>query len=159
MGPRSPINAGHGHQLGQPLRGSGQAERGREAVPAGTARKGEGIGPRSPINAGHGQQLEQSQGKLDEAEKMYQRALQGYEKALGLENIARYRPALNTMSNQGDIFAAQGHLDEAKEMYSRAYTGFYTVLGPSGIECQYLEHRMAILRNQVREISEAHGRK
>jgi tetratricopeptide (TPR) repeat protein len=84
------------------------------------------------------------QGKLDEAGKMYQRALQGYEK-LGLENIARYRPALKTILNQGNLFAAQGHLDEAKEMYSRAYTGFHTVLGPSSIECQYLEHRMASL--------------
>jgi Tetratricopeptide repeat len=41
------------------------------------------------------------QGKLDEAEKMYRRALQGYEKALGLENVARYRPALKTIRNPG----------------------------------------------------------
>jgi tetratricopeptide (TPR) repeat protein len=55
---------------------------------------------------------------------MYQRALQGYEKALGLENVARYRPALTAIRNLGNLFAAQGHLDKAKEMYSRAFTGF-----------------------------------
>ena len=67
---------------------------------------------------------------------MYQRALQGKEKALGLENIARYRPALNTMWNLGHLFETQGHLDKAKEMYSRAHTGFQVLLGPSSNECQ-----------------------
>jgi hypothetical protein len=38
------------HRLGYSLRGPGQAGRGREDVPAGTARKGEGMGPRSYIN-------------------------------------------------------------------------------------------------------------
>jgi hypothetical protein len=71
--------------------------------------------------------------------------LQGYEKALGLENVARYQPALNTMWGLGDLFATQGHLDEAKEMYSRAYTGFRAVLGPSSNKCQYLERRIASL--------------
>ena len=55
------------------------------------------------------------QGKLDEAEKMYRRALQGF----GLENVARYRPALKTIRNPGVLLAAQKHLDGAKEMYSR----------------------------------------
>src|SRR5882762_3106156 len=87
--------------------------------------------------------LYKSQGKLDEAEKMYQRALQGYEKALGLENVTTYRPALNTMWNLGDLFAAQGHLDETKQMYSRARTGFQAILGPSSDECQELERRIA----------------
>jgi hypothetical protein len=53
------------------------------------------------------------QDKLDEAEKAYQRALQGYEEALGLENVVRYRPVLNTMWNLGGLFAAQEQLDEA----------------------------------------------
>ena len=37
------------------------------------------------------------QGKLAEAEQMYQRALQGYEKALGVENITTFIPVLNTL--------------------------------------------------------------
>ena len=75
--------------------------------------------------------LYKSQGKFDEAEKMYQWALQRYEKALDPKNVARYRQALNTIWNLGDLFAAQRHLDKAKEMYSRAFTGFQAVLVPS----------------------------
>ena len=76
---------------------------------------------------------------------MYQRALRGYEKALGLENVARYRPALNTIWSLGDLFAAQGHLDKAKEMYSRAFTGFQALLGSSSNECQLIERSIASL--------------
>ncbi|OXV08533.1 hypothetical protein Egran_03704 [Elaphomyces granulatus] len=76
---------------------------------------------------------------------MYQRALQGYEKALGPENAARYRPALSTMWRLGHLFGTQGYLDKAKEMYSRAYTGFQAVLGPSSNECQQLERNIASL--------------
>jgi tetratricopeptide (TPR) repeat protein len=84
-------------------------------------------------------------GKLDEAEKMYQRALQGYEKTLGLKNVARYRPALNTIWNLGDLFAAQRHLDKAKEMYIMACAGFQVLLGPSSNECQCIERGIASL--------------
>ena len=87
---------------------------------------------------------------------MYQRALQGYEKALGPENVARYRPALNTIRNLGDLFAAQGHLDEAKEMYSRARTGFQALQGPSSHVCQQLDLSIASLdptQGKRREIS------
>jgi hypothetical protein len=40
-----------------------------------------------------------NQGKLGEAEKMFMRALQGYEEALGMENVDRYIPALILGSN------------------------------------------------------------
>ncbi|OXV09799.1 hypothetical protein Egran_02439 [Elaphomyces granulatus] len=89
--------------------------------------------------------LYKSQCKLDEAEKMYKRALQGYEKALGLEDITSHRPALNTMWNLGHLFTAQGHLDEAKEMYSRARTGFQVLQGPSSDVCQQLDLSIASL--------------
>jgi hypothetical protein len=45
------------------------------------------------------------QGKLDEAEKKYHRALQGYEKALGLEQVITYIPALNTTENLALLLA------------------------------------------------------
>jgi tetratricopeptide (TPR) repeat protein len=89
--------------------------------------------------------LYKSQGKLDEAEKMYRTALQGYEKALGMENITKYRPALNTIRNLGILFAAQERVDEAKEMYSRARTGFQALLGPSSDPCQWLDRGIASL--------------
>ena len=89
--------------------------------------------------------LYKSQGKLDEAEKMYQRALQRYEKALGLENLSGYPPALKTIWDLGDLFAAQGNLDKAKEMYSKACTGFRALLGPSSKECKHIERRIVSL--------------
>ena len=39
------------------------------------------------------------QGKLAEAEKMYERALRGYEGALGVGDIGTYRPTLNIMQS------------------------------------------------------------
>ena len=63
-------------------------------------------------------------GKLVEAEKMYQRALEGYEKALGPENAALYIPALNTIYNLGLLFSSQDDVDRARAMYSRALTGY-----------------------------------
>ena len=92
--------------------------------------------------------LYKNQGKLAEAEQMYVRALQGYEDALGLENVARYTPALNTMSNLGYLFAAQGELTEAKTMYSRALAGFQALLGPSSNNCRRLKRALASLDPQ-----------
>ena len=46
---------------------------------------------------------------------MYQRALAGYEKALGPDHIS----TLNTVNNLGTLYRDQGKLKEA-EMYQRA---------------------------------------
>jgi len=56
------------------------------------------------------------QGKLVEAEQMYQRALQGYEKAWGPEHTS----TLDTVNNLGNLYADQGKLIEAEQMYQRA---------------------------------------
>ncbi|KAF1952142.1 hypothetical protein CC80DRAFT_495479, partial [Byssothecium circinans] len=58
-------------------------------------------------------------GRLDEAEKMYQRALQGYKKAWGPEHTS----TLNTVNNLGSLYKKLGRLDEAKKMYQRALQG------------------------------------
>lgn len=61
--------------------------------------------------------LYKDQGKLVEAEAMYQRALQGYEKALGPDALTI--PLLNTVNNNlGLLYSAQGKLVEAEAMYS-----------------------------------------
>jgi tetratricopeptide (TPR) repeat protein len=57
-----------------------------------------------------------NQGKVDEAEKMYQRALQGKEKALGLDHPL----TLYTVNNLGDLYISQGKLDDAEKMYQWA---------------------------------------
>ena len=65
------------------------------------------------------------QGKLGEAEKMYQRALQGCEKALDAEHTS----TLNTVNNLGLLYADQGKLGEAEKMYQRALQGNEKTLG------------------------------
>jgi tetratricopeptide (TPR) repeat protein len=55
-------------------------------------------------------------GRLDEAEKMYQRALQGKEKAWGPEHTS----TLDTVNNLGSLYRDQGKLVEAEEMYRLA---------------------------------------
>jgi len=59
------------------------------------------------------------QSKLAEAEKMYQRALDGYEKALGPEHTS----TLDTVNNLGRLYKDQGKLAEAEKMYERALGG------------------------------------
>jgi predicted negative regulator of RcsB-dependent stress response len=44
------------------------------------------------------------QGKLAEAEAMYNKALQGYEHAFSLELTSSYLPALNTLFAFGDLY-------------------------------------------------------
>ena len=56
------------------------------------------------------------QGKLDKAEKIYRRALQGKEKAWGPEHTS----TLDTVNNLGNLYRNQGKLDEAEKMYQRA---------------------------------------
>ncbi|KAH6703052.1 kinesin light chain [Leptodontidium sp. MPI-SDFR-AT-0119] len=69
------------------------------------------------------------QGKLVEAEQMYQRALQGKEKALGPEHTS----TLETVNNLGTLYADQGKLVEAEQMYQRALQGYENALGPDNI--------------------------
>ncbi|KAG2411912.1 hypothetical protein HFD88_009468 [Aspergillus terreus] len=70
--------------------------------------------------------LYSDQGKLKEAEDMYQRALVGYEKALGPDHLS----TLDTVNNLGNLYADQGKLKEAEEMYQRALAGYEKALGP-----------------------------
>ncbi|KAJ0103742.1 hypothetical protein J7T55_002358 [Diaporthe amygdali] len=64
--------------------------------------------------------LYSDQGRLGEAEAMYQRALQGYEKALGDNSVKTYPPALNTLENMGDLLREQDKGEAARRYYTRA---------------------------------------
>jgi tetratricopeptide (TPR) repeat protein len=86
------------------------------------------------------------QGKLAEAEKMYTRALQGYENALSLELASSYLPALNTMVALSDLFSRTHRRDIAKAIYNRALSGYLTVQGPSSKWCRQLEGRLQALQ-------------
>jgi hypothetical protein len=57
---------------------------------------------------------------------MFQRALNGYEKALGPDDTS----TLDTVNNLGLLYTDQGKLGEAEEMYKRALKGKEKALGP-----------------------------
>jgi tetratricopeptide (TPR) repeat protein len=78
--------------------------------------------------------LYMNQGKLGEAEKMYERALRGYE-ALDSICVQQYLPALNTLENMGGLHAKQNEIAKAHIMYSRALSGLTSVLGQSSGRC------------------------
>ncbi|KAH7413483.1 hypothetical protein BKA64DRAFT_355752 [Cadophora sp. MPI-SDFR-AT-0126] len=66
------------------------------------------------------------QGKLVEAEQMYQRALAGKEKAWGPDHTS----TLDTVNNLGILYKNQGKLVEAEQMYQQALQGYEKALGP-----------------------------
>jgi tetratricopeptide (TPR) repeat protein len=66
------------------------------------------------------------QDKLGKAEKMYQRALQGYKQALGPKHLL----TLNTVNGLGTLYKAKGKLGEAEKMFQRALQGKEKALGP-----------------------------
>lgn len=57
---------------------------------------------------------------------MYQRALEGYEKALGPNHTS----TLNAVGNLGRLYRTQSRLKEAEVMYQRALEGMKKALGP-----------------------------
>jgi tetratricopeptide (TPR) repeat protein len=69
--------------------------------------------------------LYRDQGRLAEAEHMYERALQGCEMALGADHAS----TLATVNNLGSLYARQGRLVEAEKMYQRALQGCEMALG------------------------------
>jgi tetratricopeptide (TPR) repeat protein len=61
---------------------------------------------------------------------MYERALQGFEKALGPEHIS----TLNTVNSLGSLYAYQARLNEAEAMYERAFQGYEKTLGQHEVQ-------------------------
>ena len=70
--------------------------------------------------------LYRDQGRLMEAESMYQRALLGKKKTLGPEHTS----TLDTVNNLGLLWNNQGKLKEAEAMYQCALAGYEKTWGP-----------------------------
>ena len=70
--------------------------------------------------------LYSDQGKLKEAEVMYQRALAGYEQALGPDHMF----TLDTVNSLGSLYKHQDKLKEAEMMYQRALAGYEQAFSP-----------------------------
>ncbi|CAN9242765.1 unnamed protein product [Alternaria alternata] len=110
-----------------------------------------GVGHSSTLNTVNNLgSLYADQGKLDEAEKMYERALRGYE-ALSTVRVQQYLPALNTVQNMGDLYPKQAESAKARAMYTRALSGLTSVLGPSSERCMGLSAKIDALRSASRE--------
>lgn len=76
---------------------------------------------------------------------MFQRALQGYEKALGADNVTTYIPALNTIWAFGSLFKRQADLTKARIMYSKALVGYDKVVRPDHPRSRNLQDNLRAL--------------
>ena len=85
------------------------------------------------------------QGKLVEAERMYQRALQGYEKATGPDSISTYVPAVHTTFNLGLLFEHQAEIVTARIMFSKALRGYVQVFGLDHTESETARNKLCAL--------------
>ena len=96
--------------------------------------------------------------RLEEAEAMYERALRGYEKALGVEHTS----TLTTVNNLGLLYADQGRLDKAEDMYERALRGYEKATKPENlptyIPALNTMWGFASLRNRQHRVEEARAR-
>src|SRR6266498_849419 len=82
---------------------------------------------------------------------MYERALQGYEKAWGPEHTS----TLNTVNNLGSLYADQGKLVEAEQMYQRALQGYEKAWGPEHTLTLDTVNNLGILYADQRKMDEA----
>ncbi|OWT42401.1 protein kinase subdomain-containing protein [Pochonia chlamydosporia 170] len=91
------------------------------------------------------------QGKLQDAEEMYQRALAGYEAALG----SHHPSTLIAVNNLGALYFGQGKLQEAEQMYQRALTGHEQAPGPDHPSTLDTVNNFAILYSDQGKLQEA----
>uniref|UniRef100_A0A0B7KQA1 PNPLA domain-containing protein n=1 Tax=Bionectria ochroleuca TaxID=29856 RepID=A0A0B7KQA1_BIOOC len=94
-----------------------------------------------------------NQGKLPEAEGMYERSLEGKEKALGRDHTS----TLDTVNNLGILYQKQGKLPEAEGMYKRALEGKEKALGRDHISTLDTVNNLGILYQKQGKLPEAEG--
>jgi tetratricopeptide (TPR) repeat protein len=92
-----------------------------------------------------------NQGKLAEAEKMYQRALQGYEKAFGAEHTS----TLDIVSNSGNLYRKQGKLPEAEKIYQRVLQGYEKAFGAEHLSTLKAVNNLGSLYTDQGKLAEA----
>jgi tetratricopeptide (TPR) repeat protein len=89
--------------------------------------------------------------KLAEAEQMYQRALQGFEKALGAEHTL----TLQAVNNLGALYSNQGKLAEAEQIYQRALQGYEKALGAEHTSTLQAVNNLGTLYTNLGKLAEA----
>ncbi|KAH6975787.1 hypothetical protein EDB80DRAFT_900003 [Ilyonectria destructans] len=95
--------------------------------------------------------LYSDQGKFKEAEEMYERALEGREKALGPDHTS----TLDTVNNLGLLYKDQGKFKEAEEMYERALEGYEKALGPDHTSTLNTVNNLGLLYKNQGKFKEA----
>jgi len=95
--------------------------------------------------------LYSSQGKLAEAEQMYQRALQGEEETLGPEHIS----TLKTVNSLGNLYTAQGKHAKAEQMCQRALQSYEKALGPEHISTLDIVNNLGLLYSKQGKLAKA----
>ena len=91
------------------------------------------------------------QGKLDKAEEMYERALQGFEEALEPDHTS----TLTTVNNLGLLYWNQGKLDKAEKMYKRALQGYEKALRRDHTSTLDTVNNLGILYRKQGKLDEA----
>jgi tetratricopeptide (TPR) repeat protein len=111
----------------------------------------EGEEQKTLLDAMHGLgMLYVDQGKLDEAEQMYERALRGYE-ARG----PTYTSTLDSIHCLGILYADQGKLGEAEQMFERALRGYEEALGPTHVSTLDMVNNLGLLYKNQGRLGEA----
>ena len=80
---------------------------------------------------------------------MGERALQGYEKAIGPERANTDIPALNTNENVATLYAQLDKLPQATALYLRCQAGLKSVFGIQHIRNQEVTQTLASLRERT----------
>ncbi|KAF1360965.1 TPR-like protein, partial [Lizonia empirigonia] len=83
--------------------------------------------------------------------QMYQRALQGKEKAWGPEHTS----TLHTVNNLGILYKNLGRLDEAENMFQRALQGYEKAWGPEHTSTLDTVNNLGILYKNLGRLDEA----
>ncbi|GFG21264.1 putative Pfs, NB-ARC and TPR domain protein (JCVI) [Aspergillus udagawae] len=97
--------------------------------------------------------LYSKQGKLLEAEEMYQRALIGLEKAFGPDHTS----TLDALHTLGNLYKDQWTLQEAEGIYQRALVGLEKALGPDHTSTLDALHTLGNLYKDQWKLEEAEG--
>ena len=79
--------------------------------------------------------------RLDDAERMYDRALAGYQKESGADHTS----TLDTVHSLGKLYRSQGRLVDAETMYERALAGKEKVLGADHSSTLDTVHNLRLL--------------
>ena len=90
-------------------------------------------------------------GKVDEAEKMWKRALAGYEKALEPD----HPQTLMVVQNLGLLYHGRGKFEEAEKMWKRALTGYEKALEPDHPQTLAVVQNLGMLYHGRGNVEEA----